>query len=585
MSIKQTFNSIARSVRHPVAVNPVFFLMNIVLLRPVVLTENAFEFGFSVPLLMYDLCCTVFVSYVLSSSLLISTKFFKGLWYLLTIILFLVSLFLSLTFGRIISPVTIQQFIETDSTEASEFVSSVVLSQKGILSIVITLAVVALSVFFEMKQNALKRFSGKLTINAKNAFSLSLVGVLTIGILSFRINPYNEAWKSVSMNSASLLYHAIPRVYDDDDIKKMIRISNVIATKNLPRAKTANDNLVVTVILGESLNKSHCSPYGYCHATMPFTDREVKHGNAFVFSDVVTPFNFTISCVKNIFFTNSLAKEENYCDTPFFPQLFRQSGFEVLMCDCQNNFYAEDSDISKIENGILHNPTLSRFSYDIEFKNISQYDRDNVDSCLSAHPARHTARLQIFHLKGQHDGASQRYPHVATYTKFSASDVASDRNWLNDDKKKHISEYDNAVLYNDFVINDILINVSELNSIVFFFPDHGEEVYDYRDSFLRLSPTPGLEAEWAQHQFGIPFVVYVSDTFKKLYPEKIDRIVKSTSVPFSTDVVSHMLLDIAEIRPFYNSALDPLSPNYVKMKRTISDSDGRYVFNYDVLTR
>lgn len=583
-------SKVSSYIRRPVVISPVFFVVMIVLLRPVFLTEQiatleSSSLSKSGLLFIYDLFGAVLTSYVLSTTLFVSFRILKCFWYTLGILLFLVSLFLSLTFGRIISPITIQQFLETDALEASEFISSVVFSPKGLVSIAVTICIIVIIVVLERKQKQIKIFLQKTPSRIKHAFSIVLLIVLPLGAKSFGINPYSESWESTSMNTANLICHSLPILYDNKDAEKISELSNKLSNSKLPIAQTINDNLVITMVLGESLNKKHCSPYGYYLQTMPNIDKEVASGSAFVFSDVVTPFNYTISCVKNIFFTNSMAKGEQYFNTPFFPQLFHQSGFKVLICDCQTNFYADDSEIAHKENGILHNPTLSRFSYDIDYKIISQYDRENVDSFISSYPPQNAPRLQIFHLKGQHDGASQRYPHIANYMKFSKDDIKSDKDWADDAVRNHIAAYDNAVLYNDFVLGDIINSVKSLNSVVIFFPDHGEEVYDYRDSYLRLSPTPGMEMEWAEHQFSIPFIIYVSDIFKTRYPDMVEKIQQSVYKPFSTDVVSHIFLDIAKIKAFYNPALDPLSSQFIPLKRIITESDGRYKYDYDEITK
>lgn len=48
-----------------------------------------------------------------------------------------------------------------------------------------------------------------------------------------------------------------------------------------------------------------------------------------------------------------------------------------------------------------------------------------------------------------------------------------------------IAEYDNATLYNDYVLKILLIYL-EIKYGSPLFSDHGEEIYDYRDSYGRV---------------------------------------------------------------------------------------------------
>lgn len=58
---------------------------------------------------------------------------------------------------------------------------------------------------------------------------------------------------------------------------------------------------------------------------------------------------------------------------------------------------------------------------------------------------------------GQHVMATKRYPHISQFNVFSYRDIRSKQPYLNDEKKQMIAEYDNATLYNDYVLKILLI--------------------------------------------------------------------------------------------------------------------------------
>jgi heptose-I-phosphate ethanolaminephosphotransferase len=73
----------------------------------------------------------------------------------------------------------------------------------------------------------------------------------------------------------------------------------------------------------------------------------------------------------------------------------------------------------------------------------------------------------------------------------------------NNEKLQTINEYDNAVLYNDFLLDTIFNMLSKYpNSQSLYFSDHGEELYDYRN-FLGHTPQGGNP--WLHD---IPFIAW-----------------------------------------------------------------------------
>ena len=71
---------------------------------------------------------------------------------------------------------------------------------------------------------------------------------------------------------------------------------------------------------------------------------------------------------------------------------------------------------------------------------------------------------------GQHVFYSQRYPKNRTL--FTVNDY-KDRK-LDSKAKQIVAEYDNAMLYNDYVISQIVSRFIDKESVILYLPDHGE---------------------------------------------------------------------------------------------------------------
>lgn len=91
-------------------------------------------------------------------------------------------------------------------------------------------------------------------------------------------------------------------------------------------------------------------------------------------------------------------------------------------------------------------------------------------------------QLTIFHLMGQHVDYRGRFP-VKTRRKFTPADYPDKK--LAPKRLQINADYDNAVLYNDSIVDEIIRRFEHQNAIVIYMPDHGEECFNSMDYFGR----------------------------------------------------------------------------------------------------
>ena len=172
--------------------------------------------------------------------------------------------------------------------------------------------------------------------------------------------------------------------------------------------------------------------------------------------------------------------------------------------------------------------------------------------------------LMIFHLCGQHFLAKDQYPQEKKYEVFSVKDIKDTASYLNNESRQRIAEYANATHYNDEVIHQVMEMVKETNAILVYFPDHGEEVYDFRDFYGRhFIGDTHVSEQIIKYQIEIPFVVWCSDKWKASHQEEWEAIGKATDREFSIDNVCHLLFRLAGIKTKqYQATRDLFSPEY-----------------------
>ena len=319
----------------------------------------------------------------------------------------------------------------------------------------------------------------------------------------------------------------------------------------------------IVLIIGESFGPHHSQQYGYRMPTTPRQLRREKSGLLTRYTDVVAPWNLTSFVFKNIFSMHVVGEQGEWCDRPLFPMLFRKAGYRVRFLTNQFLPKAKEEVYDFSGGFFLNHEELSAKMFDERNARLYTYDEgllDEYDRMASAQ-AQQQPTLTIFHLMGQHVTYRQRYPRDRQH--FDADDYKEWRTELNDRKRRSVAEYDNAVLYNDSIVDQICRRFEEQNAVVVYVPDHGEEVYEPGRSIICRNHTDDIDAELAYHEYEIPFWVWCSKSYIAAHPDLFQRIRAAKDRRLMIDALPHMLMYLAGIHSKdYNEAYDILSDGY-----------------------
>lgn len=327
---------------------------------------------------------------------------------------------------------------------------------------------------------------------------------------------------------------------------------------------------IIILLLGESFNKYHTQLYNpSALPTTPGFTRFKESGNLVVFDDVVSPYNVTSKALRHMFSTYYPDCGKDWVDCTLFPAVFRKAGYQVNFLT--NQFAGEENNRDHHGHAggtIFNHPQLRQLQFTHMNTQAETYDMDLLrqlpsPATLAAHPS-----LLIFHTLGMHEDYAQRFP--VSYAKFTTDDVTN--SYTDDSGRQIIADYDNAMLYNDTILTTLLNYYKEQDVVAIFLSDHGEEVYDWRNSCYRTN-SDQMTPEIARYQYEIPFMFYVSDTFRHRHPELLSQIQQAQHRPFISTLLPFALFHLAGIsHPDYKPELDLLSSHYApKFKRIIRD--------------
>lgn len=454
--------------------------------------------------------------------------------------------FLQIHFGTLCSASVLQVLWETNAQESAEFLRTFCASTSFIL---LTIFFALLIAGFLLLRRHAPHFQFR---NRALRSTLVLLLLIGLGISVSRIQIFCKLL---------LAEHDAPAITaPSTPISTFERIHTALAANNFSPERAERLLKVldsahvedcsfrspcIVLIIGESYNKHHSSLYGYPKETNPRLKKRLERGELFCFSDVVSPANLTTSVLNQIFSPASLDAQERWDEEPLFPVLFRKAGYATYHLDNQaagtvTNFH--DLGLKNLFNTRSNSRLFTAVNTQRHFSDLALLD--DYDRIV---PQTDSAELTIFHLMGQHVRYENRFP--VEETVFTPADY--DRPDLNDRQKQILADYDNATRHNDRVVDTILERFADRETIAIYVPDHGEEMFDYRVLFGRTY-TP-LTAGICRYQFEIPFLIWMSDSYRDRHPEVVEQVIRALDRRFSSDDLPHLLLDLAGIRcPWYD---------------------------------
>ena len=299
---------------------------------------------------------------------------------------------------------------------------------------------------------------------------------------------------------------------------------NINFLKSKEKISVPSDSLDCIVIVGESYARRHSNLYGYKYNTCPLEKQMEDSGNLFVFKNTITCSNGTQDAFMKIFnFYGSNSKL-------LLPTVFKKCGF-----NCSN--YDNEFLVSNSYDIWYDNTIISKAIYD--HRNNKCFDLDG-DLLKKFNVTKSKHNFYFIHLVGQHFPYNKHYP--KSFSKFRKGEYS---NKYGDDSQQKLADYDNCTLYNDYIINSIISKFKKRNAIVFYLPDHGEELYDYRN-FSGHGNT--IHDKKGLVQVEIPFIIWASPKYKNNYPEIIVKLSKSINKRFISNKFANTVLDVVGIK-------------------------------------
>ena len=523
-------------------------------------------------------------------------------------------------YGSSLTPSMLMLVGETDSREAGEFLSSV-LQWETLTGGVGWLLLIALghgiaSRLSSLTPNPSPRGEGSgmsFWLRTPRLVSPPLREGLGVGLLCLLVWSATASWKNkqglwrlMTLPTIGAVENEVTRYHRANQYLPIYRLifslrANQLASQQVDQLIEAAKGVkvdscdytspTIVLIIGESYNKHHSQLYGYYMPTTPRQVARERTGQLLKFTDVVTPYNLTSFVFKHMFSTYVIGQEGSWSDYPLFPKVFKEAGYDVTFLTNQFVTKAGEAVFDFSGGFFLNDPTLSAAMFDHRNEKTHIWDDGLLkdwDELSRPTPLPLPVRegsdysspsLVIFHLLGQHMNYYSRYPKKQTH--FTADDYQEYRPKMPAHRKKQLVWYDNATLYNDSIVDQIIRRFEQQDAIVIYMPDHGEEVFEPGRLVICRNHTDDIDYPLAHYEYEVPFWVWCSKKYIAARPELFRQIRAAKDRPMMTDALPHMLMYLAGIHSKdYHPEYNILSEKYEEQRPRLLKG----IVNYDTLT-
>lgn len=315
-----------------------------------------------------------------------------------------------------------------------------------------------------------------------------------------------------------------------DNMQGMLHSASQIPPLTNLKDAAAGQPSTLVLVIGESTNRQRMSLYGYPRTTTPELDK--LRDQLAVFDNVITPRPYTIEALQQVL---TFADEENpdlYLKTPSIVSMMKQAGYKTYWITNQQTMTKRNTMLTTFSEQADEQVYLNNNRN----QNARQYDGDVLAPFSKALADPAERKFIVVHLLGTHMSYQYRYP--PSFDKFTDREGVPAS--ISDDQLPTYNSYDNAVLYNDFVVSSLIKDYAKTdpNGFLLYLSDHGEDVFDSAGH----STLGRNEGKPTAPMYTIPFMAYASPKWRESHSWNFAGDLQR---PYSSSQLIHTWADLA----------------------------------------
>jgi len=264
-----------------------------------------------------------------------------------------------------------------------------------------------------------------------------------------------------------------------------------------------NEQQIIVFMLGESLRADHFGINGYLRDTTPLLSKEK---NLISFKNAHASRLDTVSAFKTLMSNYDSKKSmEDFKMTDTIFALYSQLYYETALISTNittSLYQLYEKDLQRTETHFL-----------------SGYDEKILPVLKDFINSSNKNKFALLHTYSGHYTYQQTVPDKPQFKKFNQissqkiiQSNACNCSWSLNGKllDKIVNDYDNAVVYSDFVIDSVIDMLRDKNAFLIFTSDHGESFGERGQPCLHLFDVPEV--------WNVPLIVWASDKWIAKHP-------------------------------------------------------------------
>ena len=345
------------------------------------------------------------------------------------------------------------------------------------------------------------------------AYATLFVGLMILAIVTLMIRSEKPRLKdvllSVPLSYRSKLNKTYPysfglKAYNatSEKIELNKRYKRIRDFKFNPAIKNDEESEIYIFVMGESARYANFGINGYERNTTPCLNLLKQEEKLLTFSNVYTSGNLTNTALP-LLMTRATVLEKNIANNEkSLISLCKEAGFKTYLLSNQGEGEPFIRQLAlEADFGLINN---SDASFDKKYDALLL---PFIDSILNE---KEKLKCLFLFTLGNHYKYNYRYP--PQFEKFTPTIGKTFFSYeiVEKNKELFINAYDNAVLYTDFFINEIIKRIENQNckASLFYISDHGENIFDTPKVNLghgTLSPT--------LQELHIPMFIWFSNSY------------------------------------------------------------------------
>lgn len=320
--------------------------------------------------------------------------------------------------------------------------------------------------------------------------------------------------------------------------------------KNLKGLHTQSKGGIYILVIGESEARDHMQVYGYKRETTPWLCSQKENANALFFTHAYSNYVTTVPALTYALSDKNQYNQVNLSDACSLIEVAKAAGFYTCWISNQRKISPWDTPVAEIGSTADYQVWMNgRVGGEDIF---TEYYDEALTNKIPL-PERNKNVLVVIHLMGCHKFYSDRYPQGKAFFRG----------------KTKKDSYDNAVRYNDYVLESIYrkVSASPYFKGMVYFSDHGEETTKFFDH------NPSMFTWQMTH---IPCIVWLSDSYRRERPEIYQALSANQDKYWTNDLVYNLMINLMGIQgaPENNDSWNIASSGYAMNQRNLMTLHG-----------